>query len=69
MFSLSVIAGGLNFQIEHHLFPSLPRHNLGKVSKRVRELCEKHGLTYESCGMVKGTCLVLKRLSEVAALA
>jgi acyl-lipid Delta6-acetylenase / acyl-lipid (9-3)-desaturase len=57
----------LNYQIEHHLFPTLPRHNLCKVAAAVRQLCEKHGLAYEHCGMATGTRLVLQRLAAVAA--
>ena len=29
-------AGGLNMQIEHHLFPTMPRHNLRKAARQVR---------------------------------
>lgn len=39
-------SGHLNFQIEHHLFPTMPRHNLVKASPLVKSLCAKHGLTY-----------------------
>lgn len=59
-------AGGLNYQIEHHLFPTLPRHNLAKIQSRVQSLCERHGLLYESCGMGVGTVRVLQRLAYVA---
>lgn len=38
--------GGLQFQIEHHLFPRLPRNQLRRISPFVKELCKKHGLTY-----------------------
>ncbi|CAH8449490.1 unnamed protein product [Dicrocoelium dendriticum] len=38
--------GHLNFQLEHHLFPTMPRHNLIKAQPYVRELCESHGLHY-----------------------
>lgn len=58
--------GGLNYQIEHHLFPTLPRHNLAKIQSRVQSLCERHGLLYESCGMRVGTVRVLQRLAHVA---
>jgi fatty acid desaturase len=58
-------AGGLNYQIEHHLFPTLPRHNLAKIRTRVMELCRKHGLVYEECGMATGTRRVLERLAQV----
>uniref|UniRef100_A0A7S3K778 Cytochrome b5 heme-binding domain-containing protein n=1 Tax=Aureoumbra lagunensis TaxID=44058 RepID=A0A7S3K778_9STRA len=37
----------LNFQIEHHLFPSMPQFRHPTVSKRVRQLFEKHGLQYD----------------------
>ncbi|XP_075913316.1 acyl-CoA (8-3)-desaturase [Petromyzon marinus] len=40
--------GHLNFQIEHHLFPTMPRHNYHKVSPLVKSLCSKHGLDYQS---------------------
>lgn len=58
--------GGLNYQIEHHLFPSMPRHNLGKIQPSIKALCRKHGLPYEECDMVTGTKRVLERLFEVA---
>ncbi|KAK7112009.1 acyl-CoA 6-desaturase-like isoform X1 [Littorina saxatilis] len=39
--------GHLNFQIEHHLFPTMPRHNLYKITPLVKSLCEKHGIDYQ----------------------
>lgn len=60
--------GGLNYQLEHHLFPTLPRHNLGKVQPEVEAFCSRHGLLYESCDMSSGTCRVLQRLADIAAL-
>ncbi|XP_052812522.1 acyl-CoA 6-desaturase-like [Mya arenaria] len=38
--------GHLNFQIEHHLFPTMPRHNLYKIAPLVKSLCEKHNVPY-----------------------
>ncbi|CAI5491591.1 unnamed protein product, partial [Closterium sp. Naga37s-1] len=58
--------GGLNRQLEHHLFPTMPRHHLGKTCKAVKELCEKHGLVYEDVSFAKGTSLVLEHLSRIA---
>lgn len=43
---LDWLHGGLQFQIEHHLFPSLPRHNLRQASLLVRPLCQDMGLPY-----------------------
>ena len=37
----------LNFQIEHHLFPSMPQYNHPKICHRVRALFEKHGVEYD----------------------
>lgn len=39
--------GHLNFQIEHHLFPTMPRHNLYKIKPQVEALCAKHGIPYQ----------------------
>ncbi len=38
--------GGLNTQIEHHLFPNAPRFNLLKVQKMTREFAKKHNIKY-----------------------
>jgi fatty acid desaturase len=40
------IFGGLNSQIEHHLFPSMPRQNLAKARELVKPFCATHGLPY-----------------------
>jgi len=37
----------LNFQIEHHLFPSMPQFRHAETSKRVKVLFKKHGLVYD----------------------
>ncbi|ESO06799.1 hypothetical protein HELRODRAFT_76893 [Helobdella robusta] len=39
--------GHLNFQIEHHCFPTMPRHNLYKIAPYVQSLCKKHGIEYK----------------------
>jgi len=41
-------SGGLNLQIEHHLFPTMPRHNLLKVRPLVQKFCKDNGLEYRS---------------------
>lgn len=38
--------GGLNFQIEHHLFSDMARPNYVKVQQKVREFCKKHSIIY-----------------------
>jgi fatty acid desaturase len=38
--------GGLNYQIEHHLFPSMPRPNLRRSQAMIKEFCQQRGLSY-----------------------
>jgi fatty acid desaturase len=40
--------GGLQYQIEHHLYAGVPRHNLPEIKPWVMEFCGKHGLPYQS---------------------
>eukprot|EP01119_Soliformovum_irregulare_P010736 TRINITY_DN2648_c1_g1_i1.p1 TRINITY_DN2648_c1_g1~~TRINITY_DN2648_c1_g1_i1.p1 ORF type:complete len:426 (+),score=117.56 TRINITY_DN2648_c1_g1_i1:183-1280(+) len=58
--------GHLNFQLEHHLFPSMPRHHLSQVSERVKNLCEKHGVPYHRKTMYECCCDVVRKLQLVA---
>ncbi|KAG1669139.1 hypothetical protein FOA52_002650 [Chlamydomonas sp. UWO 241] len=61
--------GGLNYQIEHHLIPTLPRHSLSAVRPMVAAFAAKHGLVYESCGLYESSGKVYNRLKHVARLA
>lgn len=58
--------GGLQFQIEHHLFPRLPRCQLRKVSPFVKELCKKHNLPYNCVSFCKANALTLETLKTAA---
>lgn len=58
--------GGLQFQVIHHLFPRMPRHNLRKCVPLVRQFCAENGLAYHCHGFVKGNIMVLQALKEVA---
>ncbi|WP_433168346.1 fatty acid desaturase family protein [Kribbella sp. CA-247076] len=57
--------GGLNYQIEHHLFPSMPRPNLRHVRPIVREYCELHGVTYTEVGLLTSYRIVVDYLNNV----
>ncbi|KAI8806760.1 fatty acid desaturase-domain-containing protein [Cladochytrium replicatum] len=61
--------GGLNYQIEHHMFPNIPRHNFHKVAPLVESLCRKHGVVYHRTGMLSGMSEVIGRLANVAQVA
>jgi linoleoyl-CoA desaturase len=47
------LLSGLDYQIEHHLFPGVSYHNLPKVSELVREYCDHHGYPHQTFGMLK----------------
>ncbi|KMT20388.1 hypothetical protein BVRB_1g003860 [Beta vulgaris subsp. vulgaris] len=58
--------GGLQFQLEHHLFPRLPRCNLRKVSPVVKDLCKKHNMPYRSLTFWEANISTLKTLRDAA---
>jgi delta8-fatty-acid desaturase len=58
--------GGLQFQVVHHLFPRVPRHNLRKVQGLVRKFCKETDIEYTIFGFVEGNREVLGRLAEVS---
>ncbi|KAH8093631.1 hypothetical protein JL720_4778 [Aureococcus anophagefferens] len=58
--------GGLQFQIEHHLFPRVPRHNLREVRKLVKAFCKKEGLHYHEVSFLQGNAEVIAGLYETA---
>ncbi|KAM6158224.1 fatty acid desaturase 2-like protein FADS2B [Rhynchocyon petersi] len=60
--------GHLNFQIEHHLFPTMPRHNYHKVAPLVRSLCAKYGLQYVNKPMLKAFGDIVRALKKSSAL-
>ncbi|MFM7725235.1 MAG: fatty acid desaturase, partial [Flavobacteriales bacterium] len=59
--------GGLNFQVEHHLFPRISHVHYPALSTIVQETCEKHGLNYLNqpsfFGAVQSHIRFLQRLS------
>ncbi len=57
--------GGLNYQIEHHLFPSMPRPNLRRVQPLVRHICQTHGIAYTEKGLFDSYKIILKYLNNV----
>jgi len=58
--------GGLQYQVDHHLFPMLPRHNLFKTHELVTSFCKEWDVKYHECDMVEGTMEVLNHLSKVS---
>lgn len=50
---VDVALGGLNYQIEHHLFPSMPRPNLRRAQPIIRDYCAEVGVAYYETGLVR----------------
>lgn len=57
---------GLQFQIEHHLFPRLPRHNLRKARELVKGVCKKHNLPYHEPGFFAANLEMWEQLRATA---
>lgn len=57
--------GGLNYQIEHHLFPSMPRPGLRDAQKLVRSFCARQGIAYHETGLFNSYAQVLRHLHAV----
>ncbi|MFE0518691.1 fatty acid desaturase family protein [Streptomyces sp. NPDC058954] len=62
-----IALGGLNHQIEHHLFPSMPSPNLRKARTIVRRYCEDLGLAYTETGLITSYRLALASLHQAGA--
>jgi NADPH-dependent stearoyl-CoA 9-desaturase len=43
-----VMSGNLGYQVEHHLFPDMPSSRYGEIAPRVRDLCKRYGLPYNT---------------------
>ncbi len=57
--------GGLNYQIEHHLFPSMPRPNLRLSQALIRGFCEQHGIPYCETTLLRSYAQALRHLHDV----
>lgn len=61
--------GGLNYQIEHHLFPCMPRNNLSESQKLVRKFCSTRSIPYYEASLVQSYLEILKCLHMVSVVA
>lgn len=57
--------GALNYQIEHHLFPNMPRLNLRRAQPIVKEFCAEHGIEYHETSLVQSYRELLGFLNEI----
>ena len=61
----TALMGGLNFQIEHHLFPSMPRTQLRKARLLVMEHCRTLDVPYTETSLLRSYAIVIDYLNRV----
>jgi len=61
----TALMGGLNYQVEHHLFPSMARPYLARASEIVRDYCATHGVPYTETSLVRSYAIVIEYLNRV----
>jgi fatty acid desaturase len=64
---IDVVLGGLNYQIEHHLFPSMPTPNLRRAQPVVKAYCAELGIAYTETGLLTSYAQALRHLHRVGA--
>ncbi|WP_236863946.1 fatty acid desaturase family protein [Brevibacterium daeguense] len=62
---MGFLMGGLNYQIEHHLFPSMPSVNLHKVQPIVREYCREKDIKYTETTLLESYGIIVRYLNRV----
>ena len=62
---VTILMGGLNHQVEHHLFPNMPRPHLARAREIVREHCQQHGVPYTETSLPSAWKRVAQHLNVV----
>jgi fatty acid desaturase len=57
--------GGLNYQVEHHLFPSMARPYLRRAHQMVSEFCRKNDVTMVEMNLFASYLVIMKHLNKV----
>ena len=64
---MDLLLGGLNYQIEHHLFPNMPRPNLPKAQRLVLQYCQEQQISYTETSLVGSYAAALGYLHQLGA--
>lgn len=62
---MTTLMGGLNYQIEHHLFPAMPRPHLAKARRMVLEHCRSQDVTYTENSLPAALTIVVRHMNDV----
>jgi linoleoyl-CoA desaturase len=61
-----VISGNLGYQVEHHLYPDMPSTRYGEIAPRVREICRRYDLPYNTGPFLKQLAMVQRTILRLA---
>jgi NADPH-dependent stearoyl-CoA 9-desaturase len=61
-----VMSGNLSYQVEHHLFPDMPSSRYQEIAPRVREICERYRLPYNTGPFLKQWGMVQRTILRLA---
>jgi fatty acid desaturase len=62
---MDFLLGGLNRQVEHHLFPDMARPQLHRATAIVRSFCSTHSIPYTETTLMQSYGIVVRYLNEV----
>jgi fatty acid desaturase len=62
-----LLLGGLNYQVEHHLFPNMPRPSLRKAQQMVKSYCRDQAIDYTETSLLGSYAAALSYLHELGA--
>ncbi|HEY6741013.1 MAG TPA: acyl-CoA desaturase [Lapillicoccus sp.] len=62
---VDLLMGGLNYQVEHHLFPNMPRDNLRLARPVVQAYCLERQIPYTETSLVGSYAIVIRYLTNV----
>jgi linoleoyl-CoA desaturase len=61
-----VMSGNLGYQVEHHLYPDMPSTRYGEIAPRVRDVCKRYGLPYNTGPLSKQWWAVHRTIGRLA---
>jgi linoleoyl-CoA desaturase len=61
-----VMSGNLGYQVEHHLYPDMPSSRYGEIAPRVRKICKRYGLPYNTGPLSKQWWAVHRTIARLA---
>jgi fatty acid desaturase len=64
---IDFLYGGLNYQIEHHLFPSMARNKLKEAQRVVKAFCKERSIVYYETNFIESFVEIIRQLHQVGA--